>query len=167
MPKLIIAPDYTEIDASLIFLAGPIQGAERWQDKAVQIIQEIAPECQIANPRRPGDIKGDFPHEEYLKQVDWETFHLRKAGEKGAIIFWLAKESVHLCDRAYAQTTRIELGEWKLRHERDNAKLVLGIEEGFSNAKYIRRRFSQDCPEIKICSTLKETCEEAVKLAKK
>lgn len=52
----------------------------------------------------------------YNEQVDWETFHLRKAGENGCVLFWLAKEEV------------------------------------------------QDCPEVPICDSLEETCEQAVKL---
>ncbi|MBI4854122.1 MAG: hypothetical protein HY819_20185 [Acidobacteria bacterium] len=78
-------------------------------------------------------------------------------------MFWLAKEITHTCDRAYAQTTRFELGEWKARYDQGKIKLVLGIEEGFSNSRYIRRRFSQDCPSVKICSSLEETCQEIVK----
>jgi hypothetical protein len=101
----------------------------------------------------------------YNEQVDWETYHLRKAGENGAILFWLAKESEHRCDRAYAQTSRGELFEWKKEHEYKGANLVVGIEEEFTGARYIRRRFSQDCPDVPICSTLKETCKKAIEQA--
>jgi hypothetical protein len=98
----------------------------------------------------------------YDKQVDWETHYLTQAGRSGAILFWLAREMHHRCDRAYAQTSRFELGEWKARHERDNVRIVVGIEEGFSNARYIRRRFTQDCPRVTICQTLAETCQASV-----
>lgn len=166
MPKkLIIPPAYEEINGPIIFLAGPIQSAERWQDEAIKIIHENS-DIAIASPRRLGEFEGDFSQEMYNEQVDWETFHLRKAGSNGAIIFWLAKEAKHKCDRAFAQTTRFELAEWKVRHERDNVNLVIGIEDGFTNARYIRRRFSQDCPKVKICSTLEKTCLEAIKLLK-
>lgn len=165
--KLITPPTYLEtIDAPLIFLAGPIQGAYKWQEKAIQIISKIAPKIYIANPRREIDIDKDFSTEMYNEQVDWETYHLIKAGEKGAILFWLAKELKHKCERAYAQTSRFELGEWKTRHEKEGANLVVGIEKGFTGAKYIRRRLAQDCPKILICSTLEETCKEAIRLAK-
>jgi len=101
----------------------------------------------------------------YNEQVDWETFHLRKAGENGCILFWLAKETVHDCSRAYAQTSRFELAEWKMRHELLKANLVVGIEEGFTGARYIKRRLMQDCPDILVCDSLKAACELAVKLA--
>ncbi len=98
----------------------------------------------------------------YNEQVDWETYYLRRAAKQGVVLFWLAKEFRHTCDRAYAQTTRFELGEWKVRHERDGTKLVVGIEQGFTNAKYIKRRLSQDCKDVPLCSTLEETCKSAI-----
>jgi len=101
----------------------------------------------------------------YAEQVDWETHYLRRAGKDGVVFFWLAKEFKHQCDRAYAQTSRFELGEWKVRHERDGAKLVVGIEEGFTNARYIRRRLMQDCPDVGVCGTLETTCLQAAQLA--
>lgn len=110
-------------------------------------------------------FKGDFATNLYNEQVDWETYHLRKAGENGVVLFWLAKEHEHKCERAYAQTTRFELSEWKMRHERDGAKLVVGIEEGFTGAKYLVRRFTQDCPDVPLCSTLEETIGHAIRLA--
>lgn len=166
MSKVIIAPRYVQnIDAQLIFLAGPIQGAERWQDLAIQLIQLQAPELYVASPRRATE-RGKYTAEMYNQQVDWETYHLRKAGENGVVMFWLAKEFEHHCSRAYAQTTRFELAEWKMRHEYEAAKLVVGIEEGFTGAKYIRRRFPKDCPEVSLCSTLEETCREAIRLAR-
>lgn len=146
----------------MIFLAGPIQGAYKWQDQAIEIIQSKAPELNIASPRRSISKKGDFTRVMFEEQVDWETHHLRKAGEKGAVLFWLAKESEHYCERAYAQTSRFELGEWKMRHERDKANLVLGIEYDFSGKHYIERRLSQDCPDVPICSRLEETCKKAI-----
>jgi len=166
MSKLILPPNYLKkIDGPLIFLAGPIQGSYRWQDKAIEIIQDLAPELYIACPRRDIHLKGDFTPDMYNEQVDWETYHLRKAGKNGTILFWLAKEAKHNCTRAYAQTSRFELGEWKVRHERDGSNLVVGIEEGFTNSRYIRRRLSQDCPKVPICSTLEETCKKAIELA--
>lgn len=158
--NLYVPPDILEINSPLIFLAGPIQGAKDWQKEAIKIIHDIDPNVGIASPRRDRLAK-DFIYEE---QVDWETHHLRKAAENGVILFWLSKEFEHDHDRAYAQTSRFELAEWKIRHERDGAKLIIGIEDGFTGAKYIRRRFSQDCPEVPILNSLEETCKKAVEL---
>jgi hypothetical protein len=164
--RLILPPNYLkQIDAPIIFLAGPIQGAEDWQNDAIRFIHSNAPELYIASPRRPIKTKGEFTQEIYNEQVDWETYHLRETGENGVVLFWLAKEFEHRCDRAYAQTTRFELAEWKMLHERDGSKLVLGIEDGFVGSRYIIRRFSQDCPEVPILHSLEDTCREAIKLS--
>ncbi len=157
--KVLFPPVIETTNTPVIFLAGPIQGALDWQSEAARIIHMIDPTIVIACPRREY-IDGDFVYE---KQVDWETEYLGRAGKDGLIMFWLAKEHEHNCERAYAQTTRFELAEWKMKHQLQGAKLVVGIEEGFTNARYIRRRFGQDCPEVSICDTLEGTCEMAVK----
>jgi len=111
-----------------------------------------------------GILVKDFTIDMYNEQVDWETFHLRKAGENGTVMFWLANKIEDISRRAYAQTSRFELGEWKIKHEKDNVNLVVGIEDGFSNRKYIERRLSQDCPSVGIYHSLEETCAAAVNL---
>jgi hypothetical protein len=154
---LILPPDYPPVAGPLVFLAGPIQGAPAWQAEAIRILGELAPHAHVANPRRDY-APGEF---EYAAQVDWETHHLRRAAADGVILFWLAHEAEHECGRAYAQTTRFELAEWKVRHERDGIRLVVGIEDGFTGAKYIRRRLAQDCPAVPVCASLAEACQQA------
>ncbi|MFH1637656.1 MAG: hypothetical protein ABIB71_04505 [Candidatus Woesearchaeota archaeon] len=166
--KVIRPPKYlSPIGSPLIFLAGPIQGAKNWQDKAIKLIHNIDPDLYIACPRRNRRKKGKFTQEMYNEQVDWETFHLAESGEDGTVLFWLAKEHEHTCRRAYAQTSRFELSEWKMKHQIYASKLVIGIEDGFTGEKYIRRRCSQDCQDVPIYSTLEETCAEAARLARK
>ena len=165
--KIIIAPAYERIDGPLTFLAGPIQGAPRWQDNAIRIIGDYAPAMNIASPRRKGVTTGDFTETMYNEQVDWETYHLRHAGRDGVILFWLAKEKEHYCHRAYAQTSRFELAEWKTMRMFTTARLVVGIQEGFTGARYIRRRFAHDCPRVPVCRTLDETCKMAMEEASK
>jgi hypothetical protein len=159
MGDLVLPPERPAISGPLIFLAGPIQGAPDWQEQAARLLLGAAPEVWVASPRRPR--RADFS---YAEQVDWETWHLRRAAAQGVILFWLACEVEHFCDRAYAQTTRFELAEWKLRHERDGARLVVGIEAGFSGERYIRRRLGQDCPAIPICASLEAACQAALGL---
>ena len=160
MSRVILPPDYPDSTGPMVFLAGPIQCAPPWQADAIRYLHELMPDLPIANPRR-GYSPGEF---EYAAQVDWETHHLRRAAAGGVILFWLANEGTHRCDRAYAQTTRFELAEWKVRHERDGVKLTVGIEDGFTGARYIRHRFMQDCPTVPVCDTLRMTCESAVRL---
>jgi hypothetical protein len=158
MGVLVRPPVYLDLNGPLVFLAGPIQGAADWQDDAISYLTRQAPGLSIASPRRsypPGTF-------EYGVQVDWETHHLRRAAQQGVILFWLAAEKEHDCTRSYAQTTRFELAEWKVRHERDGVRLVVGIEEEFSGARYIRRRFGQDCPAVPILSSLEDACRRAI-----
>ena len=166
MGKVILPPHIEEVEGLVIFLAGPIQGAQFWQDEAIRIIQALDPGTHIASPRRGVGMEGDFTEAMYAEQVDWETKYLRRAARQGAVLFWLSREHVHIHERAYAQTSRFEIGEWKERHMRDGTKLVIGIEEGFSGARYIRHRFGQDCPEVPFVSSLREACEAAVRLAR-
>ena len=86
----------------------------------------------------------------FVEQVDWETCYLNKAAQNGAILFWLAKETSHHPERAYAQTTRFELAEWKTKYKQNKINLLVGIEPKFPGERYIRHRFGQDCPEIHI-----------------
>ncbi|MGL6072525.1 MAG: hypothetical protein ACRC8S_00055 [Fimbriiglobus sp.] len=148
------------VTGPLIFLAGPIQGAPHWQAEAISWFVAHAPMVSVASPRRL-ERSREF---DYAAQVDWETYYLRRAAEQGVILFWLAREAESVPGRAYAQTSRFELAEWKVRHERDGVKLVVGLEEGFSGARYIRHRFGQDCPEVPLLTSLEAVCAAAVEL---
>jgi hypothetical protein len=161
--RLLQPPEIVDVQGPVIFLAGPIQGAPNWQTEAASQIYSLDPEIVVASPRR------DYPEGTFVyeRQVDWETHFLRKAGKIGVIGFWLASQTEETPGRAYAQTTRFELAEWKMRHEYEAIKLTVGIEEGFGNARYIRRRFSQDCPDVKIADNLNEMCKNAVGLVRR
>ena len=164
--KILYPPYQAENEDIIIFLAGPIQGARDWQSDAYKYILELAIENNledriiIANPRRIY-MDNEFVYE---KQVDWETEYLNKASKKGVILFWLEKEEIHYCNRPFAQTTRFELAEWKVKHQFLDAKIVIGIDEEFTNRRYILRRFNQDCPDIKINNSLANTCKDAIRL---
>lgn len=157
---VLLPPTIVNVATPIIFLAGPIQGADDWQTRAIKIIHDINPHITIASPRRQA-LSETFVWED---QVDWETHYLRAAGKSGAILFWLAKETHHDCSRPFALTSRFEIAEWKMRHERDNARLVIGVDSEFVGARYIKHRFSQDCPDVPICDSLEETCKKAVEV---
>jgi hypothetical protein len=167
MGIVLIPPAYRRFTAPTIFLAGPIQGARDWQHDAIGMIHGEDENLVIANPRR--GAKGEFTPGMYDEQVDWETHYLRQAAAHGTIMFWMAKEHEHLCRRAYAQTTRFEFSEWatwyKLVGKQLGKILAVGIEDGYTGAKYIRRRMSQDCPALPIHDSLQATCRYAVAAA--
>lgn len=163
-----VPPKYDYSNEATIFLAGPIQGAKRWQNHAAELLTELNPKINVASPRYIGkyqDIIGDYyPQEKPYSQIDWETYHLNKAGKNGVVLFWLANESEHFCNRAFAQTSRFELGEWATKHLTQNAKLVVGIDKTFSGRGYIEYRlFNTGIP---ILQDLDESCMKAVELCK-
>jgi len=163
---LVRAPDYIPLQGPLLFIAGPIQGASFWQDEAIALIQQEKPELHIACPRRQTVFQAkDFTDEMHAIQVDWETYHLRRAAQEGSILFWLANEKEVVPGRSYAQTSRLELGNWMECARRKEVSLVIGIEDGFSNARYIKRRLSQDAPWVPVVDNLKIACQEAARLA--
>ena len=112
-------PEIIKTEGPVIFLAGPIQGGPEWQADARNLIHEINPTVIVASPRR------DYPEGTFVyeRQVDWETHFLREAGRTGVVAFWLAGQVSETPGRAYAQTTRFELAEWKMRHEYEGASL--------------------------------------------
>ena len=156
-------PDIIDVDSPVIFLAGPIQGAANWQSQAIEIIHNLDNGIVVASPRKDY-AEGTFVYE---KQVDWETHYLNTAAKLGAIVFWLASQATVTPGRAYAQTSRFELGEWKSKHEQEGTLLVVGIDEGFGNARYIRHRLTQDCPDVPILDSIEETMATTVDLVNK
>lgn len=164
--NVLIPPAVGDVVGPLVFLAGPITGAPDWQSRAIALIRAADAELFIASPRRAVEREGDFTEDMYLEQVAWEHRHLARAAEDGVTLFWLAKESRHVCDRAYAQTTRFELGEAVTVHRFTGAKVVVGIEPGFTNERYIRKTLASKTPGIVLLGTIEETCAAAIRLAR-
>ena len=160
MTNKIIYPVDHDRKRKVVFLAGPIKGTWDWQSLAARRIDskwDDRCDLVIANPRTPDEWHGD-----YEGQVSWETQWLKTASKEGVIMFWLAKETEHTCTRSYAQTSRFELGEWFGKSEVDafsKKRIIVGIERGFSNERYIRRRFAYG---IHVYETLEDTCQEVV-----
>ena len=89
MGAVLLPPQIIPLNGPLVFLAGPIQGAPDWQADALRWFQAQAQELAVASPRRaypPGAF-------DYAAQVDWETYHLRRAAQCGVILFWLVRSS--------------------------------------------------------------------------
>ena len=161
--QIIKPPTHVEIDGPSVFLAGPIRGSADWQEKAIGLIQGLASWLHVTSPRRPGFL--ELSPKEYFEQVDWEHHYLDLAARHGVTLFWLSRETEHVCSRAYAQTTRFELGEAMMRHRTEGARLVVGWEDGFSNRRYLEYTLRKKAPEAVLARSLEETCEQAVRLA--
>jgi hypothetical protein len=164
-------PEYAEIpdNQPVLFLAGPIQGAPFWQKEIIRYLQtpdRTDEVVHVTNPRRDGPLEGNFGEEKYLEQVTWEEFYLLRAAEFGGIIFWFAKKDPsqpYEPGRAYAQTTRIELGEalgWK--RYKPSINITIGIEPGYSGSeRYIRFKARQH--NLKVYSHIGDTCLDALR----
>ena len=160
--RVITAPEtIADLDGAWVFLAGPIKGAPDWQSTALSLLREQAPWLHIANPRRPALDEKTF---DYYEQVKWERTYLRRAAKSGAILFWLANERTHDFDRAYAQTTRAELFDWKGPAGRGEARLAIGIDTAFSGTRYIRHCFSEDAKDVPFFDNLPQLCEAVVEM---
>ena len=133
-----------------VFLAGPIQGAPKWQFE----LPEIENVVWISPRRDDGAVLNDETHRQ---QMEWETQALRTAN---IILFWIPKEVEHVEGRGYAQTTRFELGENLARGKR----IILGAYDNFPGRLYLEYKANKYDNVIgrKVCHTL-EDCIELLK----
>lgn len=172
MSKLIIPKTYVqELEAPLIFLAGPIISAPNWQDEAIDLLFSQEPNLVIASPRRGVRDKiakyiatGDETY--FPRQRAWERHYLEIASKKGAILFWLPDEAEHNCKKVYGATTRFESGlilGW-YRHDK-SISFCVGTDGKFSEFDIMLYDFQIDAPDKEIKKDLEETCREAVRLA--
>lgn len=162
-------PTVVPIDRPVIFIAGPILGADDWQRKAIKHLQNSDKQFVIASPRRLIAYEdqtqfGEFTEADFNAQITWEHKHLEYAAKDGVTLFWLAKERYVIKGRTYARTSHFELGEAMVRHQLQGIKLVVGIEQGFSGEHYIRETLAGKTPKVQLCDSLDETCDAALLL---
>jgi hypothetical protein len=172
MSKLIIPKNYIkELDAPLIFLAGPIRNAPNWQDKAIKILFSQEPNLIIASPRR--GIRNKISeyiiagNENYFpRQRAWERHYLDLASRTGAILFWLPRRKSLFSRKVYGAMTRVELGEWMTNYKHDNSvRFCIGTDGKFPEMNTIEYDLSVNVPYKIISRSLEETCEDALRLA--
>lgn len=146
-------------------MAGPIRGSVDWQNEAIKIFSR-AKGVHVASPRRNEEAKKHFGKKKFREQIVWEHFYLNCASRNGVVLFYLARESFHSCARAYAQTTRFELGMTLMLSILTGAKVVVGIERGFSNEEYLWQTIRRLAPGTPVCRTLRGTCKRALLMIK-
>lgn len=115
-----------------LFLGGPIQGAENWQNKVCDDLSDIN-NLVITNPRRE-----NYDGFNLDEQINWETEYLNKSD---ILMFWIPKEKEVIEGRVYGQTTRFEIGEWVAKCHK---KIIIGIDDSFPMKKYIKKRLEKD-----------------------
>lgn len=161
--KSVIRPlEFVNAAKGILYLAGPIKGAPDWHGEAAACIHNLDPHVKIVSPRRKTETAGKLSDEEYDLQIRWQLHYFEEACRRGVVLVWLAKEAAHDCGRAYAQTARLQIGQLMEKHSRGNARMVVGIEEGFTGARNILRNLARLCPDVAVQSRLSETCRIAV-----
>ena len=161
-------------DLPVIFTAGPIRNAPKWQQEAVRLFLERNQEVFIATPIREvaDDLKPfverDWDgYEQFQRQRAWEQHYLYAAAKKGCIIFWLPKESEtkEVQDKVYAHITMLELGEWIVRKKNDpSINLVIGTDGNFPEWPTIMFELVTEIPSVHICMSLEDTVDKALML---
>ncbi len=162
MVELISPNSYSEnIDKPLIFLAGPIRGAPKWHQEAIDYLSSKEDEIMIVSPHRPGGIK--ISSERFSRQREWELHYLDVASKMGAVMFWLPGEAEHYCNKSYGAMTRLELGEMIASYKTDRSlHFCIGTDGKFSEFDTIKVDMKEYAPYKKIFSSLEETCDEAL-----
>lgn len=129
-----------------VFCAGPIQGGPDWQNNMPEVESVV-----WLSPRRTSYPVPDF---NYNEQVQWETDALRSSN---IVLFWIPEPIENIPGRAYAQTTRFELGENLARGKR----IILGAYKDFPGRKYLEFKTQkyENVIGSKVCSSLEECLE--------
>jgi len=128
-----------------VFLAGPIQGAPKWQFEMPHIDG-----VTWLSPRRKS-----YDNFDYKEQVTWETNNLRLAD---VILFWIPEKVEEIPGRDYAQTTRTEFGEYLAKGK----KVIAAIHKEFSGRRYFESKADQYG-----MTKIHNTVEDAIKELKK
>lgn len=165
--KLITPYKIIEINAPIIFLAGPITSAPQWHQDAIR--QLAKHEIMVASPMP------DVPQElrqyildaegEYAGQRKWERHYIKQAETTGVMMYWIPPEAKHQCWKAYGGMTRFELGQTLARYEKDKTTRFCIGGAGFTEMDAIKQDLKELAPDKKVHDTLEETCEEAIKIA--
>lgn len=173
MHKLIMPKTYVETERPLIFLAGPIENAPKWHAKAIKLIVNRYPEVIIAVPvwNRAGFasyniLEGDdsrFPRSRL-----WELHYMDHASTNGAVLFWLpGPGKITNPKKVYGAMTRVDIGEMIERYRGDKTtRFCVGTNGKFPEFHTIECDLSVRAPDIPIRKTLRETCEDAIELAR-
>lgn len=161
MAKFVIPPQEGIADRT-VFLAGPVQGTHDWQREAAMRLVDALPQpnIDIVSPRGLKELYvKPSPWLETEQQTPWEKRHLVRARENGCLAMWFAAQEFETPGRAFAQTSRIELGRiagW-IDYDKD-IRFAIGIDPQYrgGNETYIRQLAEEH--ELPVASSLDELC---------
>jgi len=166
-----IGPD----NLPVIFLAGPIRNAPKWQEEAVRIFLKRNESVFVASPTRELShdlmkfVEKDDPskYQTFERQRAWEQNYLYAASKKGCIIFYLPKEmeEKEFPEKLYSHITMMELGEWIARRkENEGINLVIATDGDFPEWSTIHYELKTEIPNVPVCKSLEEAIGIAINL---
>jgi hypothetical protein len=183
-PRHQVYPEKGAIDGPLIYFAGPIRGADDWQQEAFLALGQRLKKFTAVIPCR---WKDDHPLRQYFlegrldpgHQLDWEYWWMQEAARwstirMGCLFFWLPRES-ETSPRpggCFARDTRCELGVWIVEKRiNPTIQLVVGgqpevseAEPGFDGFDVLERNFKLRLgQEYAFHRTLEATLDAVVK----
>lgn len=163
-----------ETDLPVIFLAGPIRNAPKWQEEAIKLLLVQNQEVFVAAPLRsvhphlaPYVELDKNEYEVFPRQRAWEQYYLNSAAQKGCIIFNLCKEAPvkEFPDKIYAHITMMELGEWIARCKYDKEiNLIICTDGEFPEWSTIEFEIKTELPMTPIVYSLEKAVEVALRL---
>ena len=122
-----------------VFLAGPVQGTHDWQAEFGDYLAAASDAILPMSPRGSDEVYA-APDFSVIEQIRWEKRHIRIARDMGHLSVWFAPEEYPIPGRAFAQTSRIELGRFVGWRDLDRSiRLSVGIDPDYhgGNRAYI------------------------------
>lgn len=126
------------IEHADLFLAGGITGAEDWQRRAIDLLEEEA--GSLFNPRRPDEFKAEYAE----PQIEWEHDALRNSE---AILFWFPPQT--LCP-----ITLFELGVWS---SQQLTPIFVGTHPDYQRRYDVVKQLSLSNPSVTVRDTIEDT----------
>lgn len=161
-PKDIIKPNYP-----VLFLAGPILGAPRWQAEALQYLADKDLPITAAVPIRyvpEGLERFGYPNITSERQRNWERHYLDLAYGAGAVVFWMPGQIEPVSGKGYGSTTRVELA---VTHTRkllgQDLSFFVGTDGNFQDYRISEFDLLTDCPDTPIYTDMYEMLDATVK----
>lgn len=156
MSRFFQSPEVIDVDSStpLIFLEGPVQGAQDWQTPFAHRLLLEVPGIAVASPRPLDDhvaqltsASEKIAHAASDKQVAYEFLARKTAFHFGAIAMWWAAQDPSLPynpERVYAKTTSKEEAEaWGILDAKPDYPFIVGYDPAFTASSKNSRAYSE------------------------
>jgi len=155
--RLILPPAYKCVEP-VVFLGGPVRETYNWRGSAIERITRAAPGLYVVSPQWP-----ECPGQDESRL--WETHYMNWIGaerSRGAFLFYFSRPNEGYNLSTYAKRSIEELEYIGVLHELSNARLIVGVEDGFPKKDIVSSILSR-YQDIDIQTSLEDICSKAVK----